>query len=42
MLSSPDDHLLKRREFTEEHPVNNARQEILPECEAEMNDRSRS
>ena len=36
VLSSFDDYLSKRREFTVEHPANNAKQEISPECEEEM------
>lgn len=36
VISLLDDYLEKRREFTVEHPVDNAEQEILPECEEEM------
>lgn len=36
VISSLDDYLEKRRTFTVEHPANNARQEISPECEEEM------
>lgn len=36
MISSFDDYLSRRREFTVEHPADNARQEISLECEQEM------
>ena len=36
VLSSFDDYLAKRREFTLEHPANNSRQEVSPECEEEL------
>lgn len=36
VLSSFDDYIAKRREFTLEHPANNAKQEISPECEEEL------
>lgn len=36
VLSSFDDYLAKRRDFSVEHPANNAKQEISPECEVEM------
>lgn len=36
-----DEYLSKRREFRIEHPANNAKQEISPECETEMWERFR-
>ena len=36
VISSFEDYLNKRRMFSVEHPANNERQEISPECEAEM------
>ena len=36
VISSFDDYLVKRRAFSVEHPANNARQDISPECEKEM------
>ena len=36
VISSLDDYLEKRRAFNVEHPANNAKQEISPECEEEM------
>ena len=36
VLSSFDDFIAKRREFTLEHPANNAKQEVSPECEEEL------
>ena len=35
VISSFDEYLSKRREFTVEHPADNARQEISPACESE-------
>lgn len=36
VICSFEDYLSKRREFTVEHPANNAKQDISPECEDEM------
>ena len=36
VLSSFDDFIAKRREFTLEHPANNAKQEVSPECVEEL------
>lgn len=36
MIAPFDEYLSKRREFRVEHPANNAKQEISPECETEM------
>ena len=36
VISSLDDYLEKRRAFSVEHPANNSKQEISPECEEEM------
>lgn len=36
VISSFENYLSKRKEFSVEHPANNAKQEISPECEQEM------
>ena len=36
VISSLDDYLKKRRAFHVDHPANNAKQEISPECEEEV------
>ena len=41
VISSLDDYLIKRRQFSVEHPANNLKQEISQECEAEMWERFR-
>lgn len=36
LIGAFDEYLIKRREFHVEHPADNSKQEILPECEEEM------